>query len=310
MAFAYDRGVTTEPTLDTDPVRLGRALPGRVRLGVRRLRLQIEGGAAEDGRGRSIWDTFSRRPGAVADASTGDVASDHYHRYPDDVRLMAGLGARAYRFSAGWPRVLPTGTGAVNQRGLDFYRRLVDALLDAGIEPTVNLFHWDLPQALQDRGGFANPEVVGWFTDFAALVATSIGDRVRDWMTFNEPAVFDFMGHADGDHAPGLWDWPTALRVADHQLRAHASATRAIRSLVAGARVGLAFDVNQVAPATDSDLDRLAADRWSSARDAGSSIPCSAAATRRWGSRRIARRVTSTASTSRNRRPATSTTWA
>ena len=181
---------------------------------------------------------------------------------------MAGIGAKAYRFSVSWPRVQPDGTGAANERGLDFYDRLVDALLAAGIQPLVNLFHWDLPQALQDRGGFADPQVVGWFADYAALVASRLGDRVSDWMTFNEPAVFAFLGHADGIHAPGLRDWPTALRVADNQLRAHAAAVAAIRSLVKDARIGIAFDVNQVAPATDSERDRRAAAQWSAARDA------------------------------------------
>ncbi len=181
---------------------------------------------------------------------------------------MADIGAHAYRFSVSWTRVLPTGTGAINQPGLDFYQRLVDTLLAAGVQPLINLFHWDLPQALQDRGGFANPEVVGWFTDFAALLATTLGDRVKDWMTFNEPAVFAFLGHADGIHAPGLRDWPTAIRVADHELRAHAAAAQAIRARVDGAKIGVAFDVNQVAPATASERDRVAAERWSSARDA------------------------------------------
>ena len=162
----------------------------------------------------------------------------------------------------------PREPAAVNQRGVDFYRRLVDSLLEAGVQPLVNLFHWDLPQALQDRGGFANPEVVGWFSDFAALIASSLGDRVTHWMTFNEPAVFAFLGHADGIHAPGLRDWPTAIRVADNELRAHAAATEAIRALVDDAKVGLAFDVNQVAPASDTELDRVAADQWSAARDA------------------------------------------
>ena len=164
--------MSPSPELDTDPVRLGERFPADFTWGFAASGYQVEGAAAEDGRGRSIWDTFAGQPGAIADGSTGDVATDHYHRYPEDVRLMADLGARAYRFSIGWPRVLPTGTGDVNQRGIDFYERLVDALLDAGVQPLVNLFHWDLPQALQDRGGFANPEVVGWFSDFAALVAS------------------------------------------------------------------------------------------------------------------------------------------
>ncbi len=265
---AYDPHVSDAPKFDTDPAQLGRPFPDDFAWGFAASAYQIEGGAAKDGRGPSIWDTFARQPGAVADGSTGDVACDHYHRYPADVRLLADLGARAYRFSVSWPRVLPVGTGDANAPGLDFYDRLVDALLGAGVRPAVNLFHWDLPQALQDRGGFANPEVVGWFADYAALVASRLGDRVQDWMTFNEPAVFAFLGHAEGIHAPGLHDWPTAIRVADNELRAHAAAARAIRALVPGARIGVAIDANQVAPATGSERDRVAADRWRSARDA------------------------------------------
>jgi beta-glucosidase len=258
----------TPSAFDSDPARLAQRFPPAFTWGFAASAYQIEGAAAEDGRGPSIWDTFSRQPGAIADGTTGDIACDHYHRYPDDVRLMADLRAEGYRFSISWPRVLPTGTGAVNQSGIDFYQRLVDALLDAGIRPTVNLFHWDLPQALQDRGGFANPDVIDWFTDYAGLVASRLGDRVTDWMTFNEPAVFAFVGHADGIHAPGIRDWPTAIRVADNEIRAHASASQAIRANVRDARIGLAMDVNQVAPASDSDRDRVAAEAWSSARDA------------------------------------------
>jgi beta-glucosidase len=260
--------VSPLPTFGADPGRLGRRFPAGFAWGFAASAYQVEGAAAEDGRGPSIWDTFARQPGAIADGRAADVACDHYHLYPDDVRLMAELGARAYRFSVSWSRVLPAGTGAVNQRGLDFYRHLVDALLDAGVEPLVNVFHWDLPQALQDRGGFANPQVVGWFTEYAALLASSLGDRVTDWMTFNEPAVFAFLGHADGIHAPGLRDWPTAIRVADNELRAHAGAAQAIRALVDDAKIGVAIDVNQVAPATGSERDLVAATRWSSARDA------------------------------------------
>ncbi|MFL5711152.1 MAG: glycoside hydrolase family 1 protein, partial [Chloroflexota bacterium] len=260
--------MTTPASFDSDPGSLAGRFPTDFTWGFAASAYQIEGAAAEDGRGPSIWDTFSRKPGAIADGTTGDIACDHYHRYPDDVRLMAELGAKAYRFSISWPRVLPTGTGAINQPGLDFYQRLVDALLDAGVRPMVNLFHWDLPQALQDRGGFANPEVVDWFTDYSALVASRLGDRVTDWMTFNEPAVFAFLGHADGIHAPGITDWPTAIRVADNEIRAHAAASQAIRAHVRDARIGVAMDVNQVAPATDSERDRVAAAAWSAARDA------------------------------------------
>jgi beta-glucosidase len=260
--------VTTSPEFDTDPSRLAQPFPPDFTWGFAASAYQIEGAATEDGRGPSIWDTFARQRGTIADGSTGDVACDHYHRYRDDVRLMADLGARAYRFSVSWPRVIPAGVGAVNQRGVDFYQRLVDALLDAGVQPLINLFHWDLPQALQDRGGFANPEVVGWFTDYTSLVASSLGDRVKDWMTFNEPAVFAFLGHADGIHAPGLRDWPTAIRVADNELRAHAAGAQAIRAVVDHPKIGVAIDVNQVAPASDSDRDRRAAAQWSSSRDA------------------------------------------
>jgi beta-glucosidase len=254
-------------TNEIDATTLAGRFPSDFTWGFAASAYQIEGAAAEDGRGVSIWDTFSRVPGAVVNGENGDVACDHYHRYRDDVALMAELGTKAYRFSVSWPRVLPAGTGAVNRRGLDFYQRLVDELLSAGIQPMLNLFHWDLPQALQDRGGFANPEVVGWFTDYTALVVSTLGDRVADWMTFNEPAVFAFLAHADGIHAPGLRHWPTAMRVADNQLRAHASATGVIRSSLPGARIGMAIDVNQAVPATDSDWDRAAAEAWHATRD-------------------------------------------
>lgn len=254
-------------TDEIDTQTLARRFPADFEWGLAASAYQIEGAASEDGRGPSIWDTFSRQRGAVVNGDTGDVACDHYHRYREDVRLMADLGASAYRFSIGWPRVIPAGTGSVNQRGVDFYQRLVDELLSAGVKPCINLFHWDLPQALQDRGGFANPEVVGWFTDFTSAVVSAVGDRVSDWMTFNEPAVFAFLGHADGIHAPGLRHWPTAMRVADNQLRAHAAAAQVIRARVLGARIGVAIDVNQAVPATDSDRDRVAAQLWHATRD-------------------------------------------
>jgi beta-glucosidase len=256
----------TDP--DLDPRALAARFPPGFVWGFAASAYQIEGAADEDGRGRSIWDTFSDVPGAIADGQSGVEACDHYHRFPEDVALMAGIGARAYRFSVSWPRVQPDGTGPANEPGLAFYDRLVDALLEANVQPLVNLFHWDLPQALQDRGGFANPGIVDAFAEYTALVAARIGDRVSDWMTFNEPAVFAFLGHADGIHAPGLRDWPTALRVADNQLRAHAAAGAAVRSRVEGAQIGIAFDMNQVVPATDTDRDRRAAAQWSAARDA------------------------------------------
>jgi beta-glucosidase len=250
-----------------DQVRLARRFPPNFVWGFAASGYQIEGAAFEDGRGTSTWDTFCRQPGAIANGDTGDVACDHYHRYRDDVRLMAELGASAYRFSVSWPRVMPAGTGEINQRGIDFYQRLVDELLAAGVKPMLNVFHWDLPQALQDRGGFASPEIVGWFTDYAAMLAARLGDRVGDWMTFNEPQVFAFLAHADGMHAPGTRHWPTAMRVADHQLKAHAAAAQAIRAAVPRARIGIAVDVNQASPATGSERDRVAAETWHAARD-------------------------------------------
>ncbi len=258
----------THPDPELDAEALAARFPAGFAWGFAASAYQIEGAAAEDGRSPSIWDTFARLPGAIADGQTGDVACDHYHRFRDDVALMARIGARAYRFSVSWSRVQPEVGNAANEPGLAFYDRLVDALLEAGVQPLVNLFHWDLPQALQDRGGFAEPGIVDRFVEYAGLVASRIGDRVTDWMTFNEPAVFAFLGHADGIHAPGLRDWPTALRVADNQLRAHAAAAAALRSAVRGARIGVAIDVNQVVPATDTDRDRRAAEAWSAARDA------------------------------------------
>ena len=252
---------------DYDVEALARRFPADFTWGFAASAYQIEGAAREDGRGPSIWDTFSHTPGRVANGDTGDVACDHYHRYAEDVRLMAELGADAYRFSISWPRIFPTGTGRMNQRGLDFYRRLVDELRAAGVEPTVNLFHWDLPQALQDRGGFANPDVAGWFADFADVVANRLGDSVSDWMTFNEPAVYAFLAHADGLHAPGIRHWPTALKVADNQLRAHAAAVVAIRAAVRNARIGVAVDINHFVPATDSDDDVRAAAEYRATRD-------------------------------------------
>jgi beta-glucosidase len=259
--------VNEHDEVEQRPAPLRQRFPADFTWGFAASAYQIEGAVNEDGRGQTIWDTFSHTPGKTANGDNGDVACDHYHRYREDVRLMAELGADAYRFSIAWARIFPTGSGPVNQRGVDFYRRLVDELQAAGVEPTVNLFHWDLPQALQDKGGFANPDIIGWFTDFADVMANRLGDTVTDWMTFNEPAVFAFLGHADGIHAPGLTDWPTAIRVADNQLRAHAAAVEAIRAAVPNARIGVAVDLNRFAPATDSDDDVRAAAEYRATRD-------------------------------------------
>ena len=167
---------------------------------------QVEGATAEGGRAPSIWDIFAHTPGKVERGETGDVACDHYHRYREDVALMRDLGIQAYRFSISWSRVLPEGQGRPNTAGFDFYDRLVDELVTAGLTPFATLFHWDLPQTLQDRGGFANRDVAGWFSDYAAETAERLGDRVKNWIMLNEPSVYACLGHALGVHAPGLAD--------------------------------------------------------------------------------------------------------
>ncbi|WP_219463388.1 GH1 family beta-glucosidase [Nonomuraea rhizosphaerae] len=192
---------------------------------------QIEGAVKEDGRGQSIWDTFSHAPGNVFDGDTGDVACDHYHRYRDDVALMRSLGLQAYRFSIAWPRIQPDGRGPVNPPGLDFYSRLVDALLEAGITPYVTLYHWDLPQALEDTGGWTNRDVAYAFADYAEAVYGKLGDRVDHWTTLNEPWVAAFLGYGNGVHAPGHRRAGDAMRSAHHLLLGHGLAARRLRDL-------------------------------------------------------------------------------
>ncbi|MFD6261447.1 GH1 family beta-glucosidase [Micromonospora chalcea] len=209
---------------------------------------QIEGAARDYGRGPSIWDTFSRTPGAVFAGHTGDVACDHYHRYAEDVALMAELGLRAYRFSVSWPRVRPDGTGPVEPRGLDFYDRLTDALLDAGLDPIVTLYHWDLPQALEDRGGWTVRETAEHFAEYALAVHGRLGDRVRTWTTLNEPWCSAYLGYGSGVHAPGRRDAGDAFRAVHHLLLGHGLAARALRS--AGVEtLGITLNLADVQPA-------------------------------------------------------------
>ncbi|MFR9776775.1 GH1 family beta-glucosidase [Micromonospora sp. MS34] len=219
---------------------------------------QIEGAAREDGRGPSIWDTFSRTPGRVFQGHTGDVACDHYHRYADDVALMADLGLAAYRFSIAWPRIRPDGTGPVNPRGLDFYDRLVDTLLGRGIDPFVTLYHWDLPQALEDQGGWTARETAEHFADYAVAVYRRLGDRVRTWTTLNEPWCSAYLGYGNGVHAPGRRDAGAAFRAVHHLLLGHGLASRALRA--AGAEVlGITLNLGDVQPADgDSAADAAA----------------------------------------------------
>ncbi|MEU4641284.1 GH1 family beta-glucosidase [Micromonospora sp. NPDC023814] len=219
---------------------------------------QIEGAATDDGRGPSIWDTFSRTPGKVHHGHTGDVACDHYHRYADDVALMAELGLKAYRFSVAWPRIQPDGTGPVNPRGLDFYDRLTDSLLDRGIDPIVTLYHWDLPQNLQDRGGWTNRETAEHFATYATAVHARLGDRVRTWTTLNEPWCSAYLGYGNGVHAPGERDPGAAFTAVHHLLLGHGLAARALRT--AGAEtVGITVNPADVRPAdADSAADAAA----------------------------------------------------
>ncbi|MGX4695033.1 GH1 family beta-glucosidase [Streptomyces sp. JNUCC 63] len=222
---------------------------------------QIEGAVAEDGRAPSIWDTFSHTPGKIAGDDHGDVACDHYHRWPEDIALMKRLGTDAYRLSVAWPRVVPAGDGLVNAAGLDFYDRLVDALLDAGITPNITLYHWDLPQALQDRGGWTVRDTAEHLAAYASAVAARLGDRVTRWATLNEPLCSGWIGHLEGRMAPGLTDLTTAVHASYHLLLAHGLATRAIRAAAPGAQVGLVTNHSTVEAASTRPEDIAAATR-------------------------------------------------
>jgi beta-glucosidase len=222
---------------------------------------QVEGAWNEDGKGESIWDRFSHTEGKITTGDTGDVACDQYHRYKEDVALMKQLGLRGYRFSISWPRIFPDGKGAVNQKGLDYYNRLVDELLANGIRPFPTLYHWDLPQALQDEGGWANREIVGHFTKYAETCINALGDRVKHWMVFNEPWVFSFLGYAVGFHAPGIRDREQGMRAMHNVNLAQASALRAMRAVGTAEALGTAFSMSASYPYSDSAEDKAAADR-------------------------------------------------
>jgi beta-glucosidase len=216
---------------------------------------QIEGAVDEDGRGESIWDRFSATPGKVAGGDTGAVACDSYHRYRDDVRLMQDLGLNAYRFSIAWPRIVPEGRGPANVRGLDYYDRLVDELLAAGIEPFATLYHWDLPQALEDRGGWPVRDTAEAFAEYVEVVAARLGDRIRNWITQCEPWVVGWLGYGTGEHAPGRQSDADALAAAHHVLLSHGLAADVLRREAPGARVGITIDLVAFHPLTDSDGD-------------------------------------------------------
>src|SRR5215472_16568614 len=207
---------------------------------------QIEGEATADGRGQSIWDTFCRVPGMIRRRANGDVACDSYHRYREDVALMAGLGLTVYRFSISWPRVQPGGSGPLNQKGLDYYRALLDELAASGIAAAVTLYHWDLPQELQDTGGWAVGNTAERFAEYAGLMAEHLGDRVARWITLNEPQVVASHGYRDGVHAPGVTDDAAAAAATHHLLLAHGLATQALRSVHPAIPVGITFDMHPV----------------------------------------------------------------
>ena len=220
---------------------------------------QIEGAANEDGRGQSIWDTFCKVPGKVANFDNGDIACDHYHRFKEDLDLMKWMGVKAYRFSVAWPRVIPDGVGKINEMGLDFYDRLIDSLLEREIAPWLTMYHWDLPEALQLRGGWNNREILEWFGAYAEVLTSRFGDRVKNWMTLNEPLCSAWLGHLYGDMAPGIKDLQTALNVSHNLLMSHGLACQVIRSNVSEANVGIVINVTPAVPATDSQEDSNAA---------------------------------------------------
>jgi beta-glucosidase len=223
---------------------------------------QIEGGWQEDGKGESIWDRFTHTPGKIRKGHTGDVACDSYHRLADDIAVLRAMNLKSYRFSISWPRIQPNGAGSANVKGIDYYRRLVDGLLDAGIRPFPTLYHWDLPQALEDRGGWPERDTAGRFADYAEIVVRALGDRVSSWMIFNEPGVFSLFGYFIGIHAPGRRDLDAFLRASHNVNLAQGEAFRAMRAARSGAAIGSAFSMTACEPARDTEEDQAAAERW------------------------------------------------
>jgi beta-glucosidase len=223
---------------------------------------QVEGAWNIDGRGESIWDRFSHTPGNVKGGWTGDVACDSYHRYPEDIALMKQMNLRSYRYSIAWPRIQPSGSGASNQKGIDFYKRLTDAVLGAGMRPLVTLFHWDLPQTLEDRGGWPNRDTAARFADYVEIVIEALGDRINTWAIFNEPWVFTHVGYAEGRHAPGKTDFELFLKSAHTVNLAQGDAFRAIKAIAPKSKVGTAFSMSPATPRTSSPEDAAAAGRF------------------------------------------------
>jgi beta-glucosidase len=238
-----------------------RRFPNDFLWGTATASFQVEGAADADGRGPSIWDTFCRKPGAVRNGDNGDVACDHYHRVDEDLDLVKRLGVGSYRFSVAWPRIQPTGKGPANQPGLDFYRRLVDGLVARGVEATITLYHWDLPQALQDDGGWVVRDTAERFAEYADIVARAIGDGAARWITLNEPWCSAWRGYEVGDHAPGITDVGQAAAAHHHLLLAHGLATQALRAVVPEVPVGISLNLAAVRPGSDDAADVAAAQR-------------------------------------------------
>ena len=228
--------------------------------GVATASYQIEGSPLSDDAGMSIWHTFSHTPGNIKNGDTGDIACDHYNRYEEDVKLMKDLGVKAYRFSISWPRILPNGFGKINQKGLDFYNKLIDKLLDEGIVPFITMYHWDLPFELQLKGGWANREIVDWFAEYSEILFKNFGDRVKHWITLNEPWVVAFVGHLFGIHAPGIKDIYITFHVVHNLLRAHAKAVKIFRDFVSDGKIGITLNNTAVTPATNDEKDKFVAE--------------------------------------------------
>jgi len=254
------------PTLD--PASEQSSMPGQIAFpkdflwGSATASYQVEGAWNIDGRGESIWDRYSHAPGNVKGGWTGDVACDNYHRYPEDIALMKQMNLRSYRYSIAWPRIQPSGSGASNQKGIDFYKRLTDAVLGAGMRPLVTLFHWDLPQTLEDQGGWPNRDAAARFADYVEIVIKALGDRINTWAIFNEPWVFTYVGYAEGRHAPGKTEFDLFLKSAHTVNLAQGDAFRAIKAIAPKSKVGTAFSMSPAAPLTSSAEDAAAAKRF------------------------------------------------
>jgi beta-glucosidase len=233
--------------------------PKNFEWGVATSSYQIEGAYNENGKGESIWDRFSHLPNNIQNRDTGNIACDHYHRFKEDIQIMKEMGVKAYRFSISWPRVLPKGTDKPNQKGLDFYKKLIETLLDANINPVATLYHWDLPQVLQNKGGWVNRGLTGHFEEYVRLMFRELGDLVPTWITHNEPWVAAYLGHAFGEHAPGMRDFKKAVQVTHNLLLSHGLAVKTYREMGLKGKIGISLNLKPVYPATGSEKDKIAA---------------------------------------------------